>query len=127
MTSKILSWLAAIAVLIVAALHFGFLALEMFFWDHEVGRNIFSMTAQQSADTKVLAANQGLYNGFLAVGLLWGLFAKKRDVVVFFLLCIIVAGVFGAATASPTILYTQAAPALLALTLTFFTGSKPRP
>lgn len=110
--------LAALSVIIVAALHFGFLALEMFFWDHPIGRDIFSMTPQQSADTAVLAANQGLYNGFLAVGLLWGLIAGKRDVVVFFLLCVIVAGVFGAATAKPTILLTQAAPAALALLLT---------
>lgn len=110
--------LATLAVLIVAALHFGFLTLEMFFWDHPIGRDIFSMTPQQSADTAVLAANQGLYNGFLAAGLLWGALAKKRDVVIFFLLCVIVAGVFGAATAKPTILLTQSAPAALALILT---------
>lgn len=110
--------LAMLAVLIVAALHFGFLALEMFFWDHPVGRDVFSMTAQQSADTAVLAANQGLYNGFLAAGLLWGLVARKRDVIVFFLLCVIVAGVYGAATAKATILFVQAAPAALALALT---------
>ncbi len=116
--------LATITVLIVAALHAGFLALEMFYWDHEIGRKVFSMTAQQSADTAVLAANQGLYNGFLAAGLLWGLFAGKRDVVVFFLLCVIVAGVFGAVTAKPTILYTQAAPAALALVLTLMAPGK---
>ena len=116
--------LALIAVLIVAALHVGFLALEMFFWDHEIGRSIFSMTPEQSAQTAVLAANQGLYNGFLAAGLLWGLVAAKRDVVVFFLLCVIVAGVFGAATAKPTILLTQAAPAAVALVLTLFTRQR---
>ncbi|MEO1252598.1 MAG: DUF1304 domain-containing protein [Pseudomonadota bacterium] len=110
--------LAAIAVLIVATLHVGFLALEMFFWDHEVGRRIFSMTPEEAAITKTLAANQGLYNGFLAAGLLWGLIAAKRDVIIFFLLCVIVAGVFGAATAKITILFTQAAPAALALLLT---------
>jgi len=109
---------AAIAVFIVAALHFGFLTLEMFYWDREIGRKIFSMTAEQSALTKTLAANQGLYNGFLAAGLLWGLFAGKRDVTIFFLLCVIIAGVFGAVTAKPTILFTQAAPALVALVLT---------
>jgi len=112
--------LAALAVAIVAALHFGFLVLEMFFWDHPVGREIFSMTPEQSAQTAVLAANQGLYNGFLAAGLLWGLIAGKRDVVFFFLICVIVAGIFGAVTASPTILFTQAAPAVLALLLTLF-------
>lgn len=111
--------LAAIAVFVVAALHGGFLALEMFFWDHEIGREIFSMTPEESAQTAVLAANQGLYNGFLAAGLLWGLIAGKREVTIFFLLCVIVAGVFGAVTAKPTILFTQAAPAALALVLTF--------
>ncbi len=116
--------LAAIAVLFVAVSHLGFLALEMFFWDHDIGREVFSMTAEESALTKTLAANQGLYNGFLAAGLLWGLIAAKRDVVIFFLLCVIVAGVFGAATAKPTILFTQAAPALVALVLTFL--ARPR-
>jgi len=109
--------LAALAVIIVAGLHFGFLVLEMFYWDHPVGREIFAMTPEQSAQTAVLAANQGLYNGFLAAGLLWGLFAGKRDVVIFFLLCVIIAGVFGTVTASPTILFTQAAPAAIALGL----------
>lgn len=109
--------LSALSVFIVAALHAAFMALEMFYWDHPVGRKIFSMTEEQSAATAVLAANQGLYNGFLAAGLLWGLFARKRDVQVFFLLCVAVAGVFGAATAKPTILLTQAAPALVALVL----------
>ena len=110
--------LATIAVLVVAALHVGFLALEMFFWDHEIGREVFSMTAEQSAETAVLAANQGLYNGFLAAGLLWGTLAGKRDVIFFFLLCVIVAGVYGAVTAKPTILFTQAAPAAIAFILT---------
>jgi len=110
--------LANLAVIIVALLHFGFLALEMFFWDHPIGREIFAMTPEQSADTAVLAANQGLYNGFLAAGLLWGVLARKIDIVVFLLLCVIVAGVFGAVTAKPTILLTQAAPALVALVLT---------
>jgi putative membrane protein len=111
--------LAFIAVLFVAVLHGGFLALEMFFWDHDIGREVFSMTPEQSAQTAVLAANQGLYNGFLAAGLLWGLFAGKRDVTILFLLFVIVAGVFGAVTASPSILYTQAVPGLVALILTF--------
>lgn len=116
--------LAAIAVAFVALEHFGILILEMFFWDHEIGREVFSMTAEESAITKTLAANQGLYNGFLAAGLLWGLMTAKRDVIIFFLLCVIVAGVFGAATAKPTILFTQTAPAALALILTFL--ARPR-
>ena len=108
---------AAVAIVIVAALHLGFLALEMFFWDHDLGRRIFSMTPEQSASSAVLAANQGLYNGFLAAGLLWGLLAGKRDVQVFFLLCVIAAGLFGGATAKPTIWFTQALPGAVALLL----------
>ena len=116
--------LAAIAVLLVAALHGGFLALEMFYWDHPVGRRIFAMTTEQSAETATLAANQGLYNGFLAAGLLWGLVAGKRDVKIFFLLCVIVAGVFGGATAKPTIYFTQALPGIIALILVLSTTKK---
>lgn len=115
-------FLAAIAILFVALQHVGFLALEMFFWDHPVGRDIFGMTPEESASSASLAANQGLYNGFLAAGLLWGLVASKRDVVISFLLCVIVAGVFGALTAKPTILLVQAAPALVALMLTIARG-----
>ncbi len=113
--------LATVLVVLVAVLHFGFLTLEMFFWDHPLGRDVFDMTAEQSGFSAALAANHGLYNGFLAAGLLWGLIAKKRDVVVFFLLCVIVAGLFGAATASVTILYLQALPGALALGLTLLT------
>ncbi|MEX0643938.1 MAG: DUF1304 domain-containing protein [Parvularculaceae bacterium] len=109
--------LAAIAVVFVAALHFGFLTLQMFFWDHAVGQSIFAMTPEQSASSAVLAANQGLYNGFIAAGLFWGLFAGKRDVQIFFLLCVIVAGVFGGATAKPSIYFTQALPGAVALFL----------
>lgn len=116
--------LATLAVIIVASLHVGFLILEMFLWDHPIGRDVFSMTPEQSAGTAVLAANQGLYNGFLAAGLLWGVIAGKRDVTVFFLACVIVAGVYGAVTASPTILYMQAAPAALAMLLTFLARDK---
>ncbi len=107
--------LAFVLIGLVAVLHCGIMILEMFYWDHPVGREIFSMTAEESASSAILAANQGLYNGFLAAGLFWGLISKKRDVVVFFLLCVIAAGVFGAATAKFTILFTQALPAALAL------------
>jgi putative membrane protein len=107
--------LAAALTGLVALSHVGFLVLEMFFWDHPVGRRIFAMTPEVSASSAVLARNQGLYNGFLAAGLVWGLAAARRDVIVFFLGCVIVAGVFGAATAKTTILFTQALPALLAL------------
>jgi putative membrane protein len=106
---------AAVLTGFVALSHLGFLVLEMFFWDHPVGRRIFAMTPEVSASSAVLAKNQGLYNGFLAAGLLWGLSTGRRDVTVFFLGCVIVAGVFGALTAKTTILFTQALPALIAL------------
>ena len=108
---------AALAVILVAALHFGFLALEMFFWQAPIGLRIFSMTPEEAASSAVLAANQGLYNGFIAAGLLWGLIAGKRDVQIFFLLCVIAAGLFGGYTAKPTIYLTQALPGAVALFL----------
>ena len=117
-----MKFISGLAVFLVAALHAGFLTLEMFFWDHPFGRRVFSMTEEQSSNSAILAANQGLYNGFLAAGLLWGLLAKKRDVVIFFLLCVIVAGLYGGATAKPTIWLTQAAPGALALLLVLASG-----
>ena len=102
-------------VLLVALTHVWFMVLEMVLWDHPVGRRIFDTTPEFSAASAVLAANQGLYNGFLAVGLLWGLLAGRREVKFFFLACIVVAGLFGGITAKTTILYVQALPALVAL------------
>ena len=114
-------------VLLVALLHLYFLVLEMFLWDKPKGMKAFGLTPQKAADTKVLAANQGLYNGFLAAGLLWGLFQDLiyqgeagLDFKVFFLLCVVVAGVYGAMTVSKKILYIQALPAAVALALLFF-------
>jgi putative membrane protein len=109
--------IATVLIALVALLHLYFLVLEMFLWDKPAGLKAFGNTPQRAADTKVLAANQGLYNGFLAAGLLWGLSqgAAGNPVKVFFLLCVIVAGVYGAATASRKILYVQALPAALAL------------
>ena len=109
--------IAAVLTALVALLHLYFLVLEMFLWDKPAGLKAFGNTPQRAADTKVLAANQGLYNGFLAAGLLWGLIqgAAGHAVTVFFLLCVIVAGVYGAATASRKILYVQALPGALAL------------
>ena len=101
----------------VALSHLGFLVLDMFFWNHPVGWRIFAMTPETAASSAVLAANQGLYNGFLAAGLAWGLIAGRRDVKLFFLGCVIVAGVFGALTAKPSILFTQALPGAVALLL----------
>jgi putative membrane protein len=100
---------------LVALSHVGFLVLEMFFWDHPVGRRIFGMTPEVSASSAVLAANQGLYNGFLAAGLLWALWADRRELKIFFLSCVGVAGVFGGMTAKTSILFTQALPAAIAL------------
>jgi putative membrane protein len=113
-------FLSHLMVLLVALVHFWFMALEMVLWNHPVGQRIFDMTPEYSASSAVLAANQGLYNGFLAVGLLWGLFAGRRDVKVFFLICIVIAGVYGGLTAKMTILYVQALPALVALLLVAF-------
>lgn len=106
---------ARILVALVALLHFGFLVLEMFLWTGSIGQRVFSMTPEFADQTAVLAANQGLYNGFLAVGLLWGAIRVSRDFMIFFLLCVIVAGVYGGLTAKMSILYIQAAPGLIAL------------
>ena len=107
--------IALLLTIFVALSHAGFLVLEMFYWNHPVGREIFNMTPEMSASTAVLAANQGLYNGFLAAGLIWGLLSGRRDLKVFFLACVIVAGAYGGLTAKMSILYIQALPALLAL------------
>jgi len=111
-------------VLLVAALHFCFLVLEMILWSGPIGQRVFAMTPEVAAQTAVLAANQGLYNGFLGAGLIWGAIANRRDVMIFFLLCVIVAGVFGGLTAKFSIIYTQSAPALVALAAVLLTKSK---
>jgi putative membrane protein len=110
---------ANIAVAVVALLHAYFLVLEMFFWDKPLGRRVFGLTAEFAQASKVLAANQGLYNGFLAAGLVWGLWlgAAGLPVKVFFLACVIVAGGFGALTANRKILWVQAVPGAAALAL----------
>ncbi len=102
---------------LVAIEHIGILVLEMFYWDHPIGRKIFNMSEQVSSASATLAANQGLYNGFLAAGLIWGLITGRRDLKIFFLSCVIIAGIFGAITAKPSILITQAMPALIGLSL----------
>jgi putative membrane protein len=110
---------ADLVVALVALLHVWFLVLEMFLWDKPTGLRTFGHSAEHAAASKVLAANQGLYNGFLAAGLVWGLTLGSAGtaVKVFFLACVIVAGVYGAATASRKILFVQALPAALALVL----------
>ncbi len=107
--------IALLLVAIVALSHVGFLVLEMFLWTDPVGHRIFGTTPEFAAQSAVLAANQGLYNGFLAAGLLWGLVAGRRDLKIFFLACMIVAGVYAGLTAKMSILYVQALPGLLAL------------
>ena len=112
-------WIANIVVALVAALHGYFLVLEMFLWTKPLGLKTFGNSPEKAADQAVLAANQGLYNGFLAAGLIWGLLqgtpAFAFQIKTFFLLCVIVAGVYGAATVSRRILFVQAAPAAIAL------------
>jgi len=112
---------ANVVVGLVALLHIYFLVLEMFLWDRPAGLRAFGQTLEAARASKVLAANQGLYNGFLAAGLFWGLSlgAGGTGVKVFFLLCVLVAGVFGAATASRKILFVQALPAAIGLVLVF--------
>ena len=114
--------LANALVGLVALLHLYFLILEMFLWDTPYGRKAFGLTPEFARASKALAANQGLYNGFLAAGLLWGLaLGGAGDAVkVFFLACVVVAGVFGAVTVSRKILFIQALPAAVALLLLLF-------
>jgi putative membrane protein len=107
---------ANIFIGITALLHFGFLYLEMFLWDKPAGRRVFRMTEEVAKQSKTLALNQGLYNGFLAAGLVWSLFAGDA-VKIFFLGCVIIAGVFGAFTVSKRIFYIQALPAIMGLVL----------
>ena len=109
---------AVVLVALVALLHAYFLVLEMFLWDKPRGRRTFGLTPEFAAASKSLAANQGLYNGFLAAGLVWGLLAGddlRVPVLSFFLVCIVVAGVYGGATVNRRIALVQALPAALAL------------
>jgi putative membrane protein len=110
---------ADIVIAVVALLHVYFMVLEMFLWDKPTGLRVFGHTREAAAASKVLAANQGLYNGFLAAGLAWGLSLGDAgtSVKIFFLACVLVAGVYGAATASRKILFVQALPAAIGLAL----------
>ncbi len=110
---------ANIVIALVALLHAYFLVLEMFLWDKPYGRRAFKLTPEFAAASKGLAANQGLYNGFLVAGLVWGLAlgAQGIDVKVFFLACVVVAGIFGGATVNRNILFVQAVPGIIALAL----------
>jgi putative membrane protein len=110
---------ANVVLALVALLHAYFLVLEMFLWDKPAGLRAFNLTPEKAELTKVMAANQGLYNGFLSAGLLWGLWlgAAGTQIQVFFLLCVLVAGLYGAATVSRKILFIQGVPAAVGLAL----------
>ena len=110
-----MSILAVVLIGLVALLHLYFLVLEMFLWTRPIGMKTFRNTPEKAALTRVLAANQGLYNGFLVAGLLWGAATSRHDVALFFLACVVVAGIYGAATVSRRIFYVQAVPALAAI------------
>jgi putative membrane protein len=116
--------MANIFVAIVALLHMYFLTLEMFLWTKPIGLKTFNQSLAKAQESSVLAANQGLYNGFLAAGLVWGLLHSVPvfafQIKVFFLLCVIVAGGYGAYSVSKRILYVQALPAAAALVLLWF-------
>ena len=114
-----MSWVGDAAVALIALLHLYFLVLEMFFWDKPLGRRVFGLTPEFAAASKALAMNQGLYNGFLAAGLAWGLAlgTAGSPVKIFFLGCVVVAGVFGGLTANPRIFWVQAVPGVMALAM----------
>ena len=114
-----MSLVANVLVALVALLHVYFLVLEMFLWTRPVGQRVFGLPRDVMASSAALAANQGLYNGFIAAGLVWGLLAGAAGFApkVFFLCCVVVAGVFGAATAKRSILWVQGLPGALALVL----------
>jgi len=112
-------YVANILVALVAALHFYFLLLEMFFWTKPLGLKTFRNSLEKAQSSAVLAANQGLYNGFLAAGLIWGLLqpvaAFALQIKLFFLLCVLVAGLYGAYSVSRRIFMVQALPAIIAI------------
>jgi len=109
-------------IALVALAHLYFLVLEMFLWTRPLGMKVFRLTREKAESTKVLAANQGLYNGFLAAGLLWSIIGERRDVATFFLACVVVAGLYGAATVNKRIFIVQSVPALIALVALWSVG-----
>ncbi len=117
--------LADTAVLAVAILHIAFMALEMILWSKPVGQKILRLKPDYASVTRTLAANQGLYNGFIAAGLIWSLLTDQfgYNLQVFFLACVIVAGVFGGITTSRLIIWAQALPGIIALILVFLAQS----
>ena len=112
--------IATVLVVLVAVLHAYFLVLEMFLWTKPLGLKTFRNTPEKAETTRVLAANQGLYNGFLAAGLLWGLVTAQGNVVIFFLLCVVVAALYGAWSVNKRIFFVQGLPAIAALVAVWF-------
>ena len=110
-----MSILAIVLVVLVALLHLYFLVLEMFLWTRPIGLKVFRQSIEKAEQSKVLAANQGLYNGFLAAGLLYGVATGSREFCLFFLACVVVAGIYGAATVNRRIFFVQGLPAVLAI------------
>ena len=104
-----------VLVLLVAVEHIAFMVLEMFFWTKPLGRRVFGLTPEFATASAILAKNQGLYNGFLGAGLIWGCLGGERALIVLLLVCVAVAGVYGAATVKRSILFVQALPAATAL------------
>lgn len=118
---------ANVLVAFVGLLHIAILVIEMFFWNAPFGHRTFNLTPDFAAQSAVLAANQGLYNGFLAAGLIWSLFAPKTmafALKVFFLGCVVIAGIYGGATAKTSILFTQGLPAAVALAAVFLARAR---
>jgi putative membrane protein len=119
-----------ISISIIAIQHLGFLCLEMFFWTQPIGQKVFKISAEFAQQSQTLAANQGLYNGFLAVGLIWSLLATDMTMGIqlklFFLSCVLIAGLYGGWSVSPMIWYIQALPALLTLVLVVYSYSQLR-
>jgi putative membrane protein len=110
---------ANILIGFIAIEHIAFLVLEMFLWTHPIGLKIFAQKPEAAESSKVLAANQGLYNGFLAAGLIWGLVSSDWSVKIFFAACVLVAGIYGGISVKRSIFFVQALPALLALAALF--------
>ena len=114
-----MSLISIMLIVFVSILHFFFLVLEMFLWTKPIGLKVFRQSLQRAQDTKTLAMNQGLYNGFLAAGLVFGVLIPNTQIgfafIIFFLLCVVIAGIFGALTVSKKIFYIQSLPAIIAL------------
>lgn len=116
MTLPSMSMTAHLLTMLVALLHLYFLVLEMFLWTRPLGMKVFRNTPEKAEITRVLAANQGLYNGFLAAGLVWGGMWARVDIALFFLVCVVIAALYGAWSVSRRIFYVQGLPALAAIT-----------